>query len=99
MLQEEIAKSLPGVTSAHLFNDNVLGEVLMSLSTLTSTMSIRDHMITNRLPQAIKVPVVPQRHQFVDYDVFYAILLSPDVVNVASLDVVALKVTIATTSL
>ena len=51
-------------------------------------------MISNRLPQSIKVPVMPQRHQLVDYDVFYGILLSPDVVNVSSLDVAALKVTV-----
>ena len=68
----------------------------MSLSALSSSMSIRDHMISNRLPQSVKVPVVPQRHQFVDYDVFYGILLSPDVINITSLDVVALKVTIVT---
>ena len=65
----------------------------MSLSTLSSSMSIRDHMITNRLPQSVKVPVVPQRHDFVDYDVFYGILLYPDVINVNNLDVIALKVT------
>ena len=69
--------------------------MLMSLSTLSSTMSVRDHMITNRLPSSIKVPVVPQRHQFVDYDVLYGILIAPDVVSVSSLDVVALKVIIS----
>jgi len=71
-----------------------MGDVLMSLSTLSSSMSIREHMISNRLPQSIKVAVMPQRHQLVDYDVFYGILLSPDVVNVTSLDVVALKVSV-----
>ena len=88
-----MTEHLPGITSAHLFHDNGLGKVLMSLSTLSSTMSVRDHMISNRLPPSVKVPVVPQRHQFVDYDVFYAILMAPDVVSVSSLDVVALKVT------
>ena len=96
-LQEEVAQHLPGVTNAHLFHDDEIGDVLMSLSALSSSMSIRDHMISNRLPQSVKVPVVPQRHQFVDYDVFYGILLSPDVINTTSLDVVALKVTMATT--
>lgn len=88
-----MAQSLPGITNAHLFHDSGIGDMLMSLSTLSSSMSTRDHMIANRLPQAIKVPVVPQRHQFVDYDVFYAILMSPDVISVNSLDVVTLKVT------
>ena len=92
-----MTQRLPGITNAHLFHDDGIGDVLMSLSTLSSSMSIRDHMITNRLPQSVKVPVVPQRHQFVDYDIFYGILLSPDVINITSLDVVALKVTIATT--
>ena len=94
-MQEEIAEHLPGITGAHLFHDDGIGKVLMSLSTLSSTMSVRDHMITNRLPSSVRVPVVPQRHQFVDYDVFYAILMAPDVVSVSSLDVVALKVIIS----
>ena len=87
-----MSQRLPGITNTHLFYDDGIGDMLMSLSTMSSSMSVRDHMITNRLPQAIKVPVVPQRHQFVDYDVLYSILLSPDVVSVNSLDVVALKV-------
>lgn len=91
-----MTQHLPGITNAHLFHDDEIGDVLMSLSALSSSMSIRDHMISNRLPQSVKVPVVPQHHQFVDYDVFYGILLSPDVINVTSLDVVALKVTLAT---
>lgn len=89
--KEEMSQRLPGITNTHLFYDDGIGDMLMSLSTMSSSMSVRDHMITNRLPQAIKVPVVPQRHQFVDYDVLYSILLSPDVVSVNSLDVVALK--------
>ena len=94
-MQEEIAEHLPGITGAHLFLDDGIGKVLMSLSTLSSTMSVRDHMITNRLPSSVRVPVVPQRHQFVDYDVLYAILMAPDVVSVSSLDVIALKVIIS----
>ena len=66
----------------------------MSLSVLSASMPTRDHMITNRLPSAVKVPVLPQRHHMRDHDVFYGILLSPDVIGVNCLDVVALKVTL-----
>jgi len=65
----------------------------MSLSVLSASMPTRDHMIASRLPSVVKVPVLPQRHHMRDHDVFYGILLSPDVIGVNCLDVVALKVT------
>jgi len=90
--QEELTEWLPAIANTHLFAGDELGHILMSLSVLSASMPTRDHMITNRLPSAVKVPVLPQRHHMRDHDVFYGILLSPDVIGVNCLDVVALKV-------